>query len=88
MYFKNLNKSFYIGIPIGIITLSNGIYESWQYLNEYELQKENYKTTTRKIEKATIGFGIGLINGFALSIFSPFIFTGATIAYTHSFLKK
>jgi len=64
------------------------IYESWESLNEYEHEKENYKTPKRKIEKATIGFAFGIINGFTFSLFSPFIISGVTVSLVHSYLKK
>ncbi len=68
--------------------ISNGVYTSWEYLDNYELRKENLKTPSKKIEQAVIGFGSGLINGFAFTIFSPIIIPGIVIANIHSHIKK
>lgn len=86
MYLSNLNKLI-IAVPF-TVSVTNGFYESWNYLDEYELERENYKTLKGKIEKATIGFGYGFFTGIALSVFSPLIISGATVAVVHSYFKK
>jgi hypothetical protein len=67
---------------------SNGVYTSWEYLNDYELQKENLKTPYKKIEKAVKGFSNGLFTGMVYTILSPIIIPGIIIANVHSNIKK
>ena len=86
MYSTKINKLLLV-IPI-TVSITNGIYESWNYLDDYELERENYKTLKGKIEKATIGFGYGVFTGIALTVFSPLIISGATVAVVHSYFKK
>ena len=64
MYLSNLNKLL-LSIQVAVV-VTNGVYESWNYLEDYELERENYKTLKGK---ATIGFGV--FTGIALSVFSP-----------------
>lgn len=82
-----LRNSLIIGVLIPI-SLTNGIYESWRSLNEYELEKENFKTTYRKIEKSCIGFSTGLLYGVSYGIFSPIILPSIAIAGIHTFMNK
>jgi hypothetical protein len=69
-------------------SLTCGVLDAWSELEDYELEKENYKTTYRKIERATIGFSFGLIYGAGLTLFSSVIIPGASIAFLHSHFKK
>ncbi len=70
------------------ICIGNGIYKSWNYLNDYELEKENYKTPYRKLEKACIGFGEGFMFGNIYAILSPVILAGGIISGIHTFYNS
>lgn len=83
---NKFNKRF-IAIPI-ITSILPGFYQSWEDLNEYELQKENYKTTFRKNETAVIGFAKGIAFGVTLTIFSPIVFPGIIISNVHTYYNE
>lgn len=68
--------------------ISTGILQSWEDLNDYELQRENLKSQSKKIERSAIGFGKGMIIGCGLIFLSPIIIPGVTISLAHTYLKK
>ena len=71
-----------------LTSISCGISQSWDDLNEYELQRENLKSPSKKIVRSAIGFGTGIVIGMGLVIFSPFIIPGVAISSVHTYLKK
>ncbi len=75
-------------IPPVTIILSNSIYKSWDRLDSYELEKENYKNLGRKIEEATSGFIEGTINGIMYTAMSPLFFGGSVVAAVHTLYNK
>jgi len=85
MSYRNL-KLFLLASST-ITCLGSGINESWKELNNYELQRENFKTIEKKIEYASTGFAKGILYGTVYITFSPFIISGCIITYIHN-LKK
>ncbi len=87
MQLTKFHKTLLCIPPLTVIS-TNSIYKSWKELDDYELERENYKSTERKIEAASIGFVKGIFYGTIYAVFLPVILSGTMVASVHTLIKN